>query len=297
MALPMLQVRARIISIYKMKHVLITPNTFQILEFQRNQNPYVTPFNHSKRKVLRDHRNLGSKVKDATIYTIHPPRNPLPDIVFVANGGLSLWGLPEPVLLLPQMKYKQRQDELPYLKEICIDQGLIGIEFPSDEPFEGQAEAKWFHNGRLLVCGYGHRSTKKTFKILDTLLKQIYSKYNRYPPPLLVLPIESPDYYHLDLAMLEFNDDSCIIHKGAFSPTSIKKLREVLKVHVLDTNDPFCLNSVVQEDTLLTPIVSDDVKRYLEDVTGRRVIQNDTSIFNKSGGSVRCMILDIHPAC
>ena len=144
-----------------MKHVLITPNTFQILEFQRNQNPYVTPFNHSKRKVLRDHRNLGQKVKDSTIYTIHPPRNPLPDIVFVANGGLSLWGLPEKVLILPHMKYKQRQDELPYLKEICIDQGLIGIEFPSDEPFEGQAEAKWFHNGRLLVCGYGNRSTKK----------------------------------------------------------------------------------------------------------------------------------------
>ena len=112
-----------------------------------------------------------------------------------------------------------------------------------------------------------------------------------------MLSIESADYYHLDLAMLEFNDDSCIIHKGAFSPTSIKKLRDVLKVHVLDTSDPFCLNSVVQEDTLLTPVVSDDVKRYLEDVTGRDVIQNDTSIFNKSGGSVRCMILDIHPAC
>lgn len=279
-----------------MKHVLITPNTFQILDYQRNQNPYVIPSNNSKRKLLRDHRNLESKVQNATIYTINPPRFSLPDIVFVANGGLSLWGLPEQVLILSQMKYKQRQDELPYLKEICIDQGVLGIEFPSKEPFEGQSDVKWFHNGRLLVCGYGHRSTKKSFKILDTLLKQIYSKYNRDPPELLVLPIESADYYHLDLAMLEF-DDSCIIHKRAFSPTSIKKLRDALngKVHVLDTSDPFCLNSVVQEDTLLTPLLSDNVKRYLEDVTGRYVIQNDTSIFNKSGGSVRCMILDIHP--
>ncbi len=280
-----------------MKHVLITPNTFQILDFQRNQNPYVTPSHISKKKLLKDHRNVVSKLQNATIYTIHPTCS-LPDIVFVANGGLSLWGLPEQILILPRMKYTQRQDELPYLKEICIDQGIIGIEFPS-EPFEGQAEAKWFHNGSLLVCGYGHRSTKKTFKILDTLLKQIYSKYNRPSPQLLVLPIESADYYHLDLAMLEFNDDSCIIHKDAFSPTSIKKLRAALngKVHVLDTSESFCLNSLVQEDTLLTNIVSDNVKIYLENVTGRRVIQNDTSIFNKSGGSVRCMILDIHPTC
>jgi N-dimethylarginine dimethylaminohydrolase len=96
--------------------------------------------------------------------------------------------------------------------------------------------------------------------------------------------------------MLEF-DDSCIIHKGAFSTTSIKKLRAALngKVHVLDTSDPFCLNSVVQKDTLLTHLISDKDKKYLENVTGRRVIQNDTRIFEKSGGSVRCMILDIHP--
>ena len=271
-----------------MRHILITPNTFQILDSQRLQNPYVTPFKISKRKVLRDHSNLASKVKDATVYM-----NPtfLPDIVFVANGGLSLWGLPE--FILSHMKYKQRQDELPYMKQICIDQGLIGIEFPSTEPFEGQAEVKWFHNGSLLVCGYGHRSTKKSFKILDTLFKQIYSKYNREPPTLLVLPIESAYYYHLDLAMLEFNDDSCIIHKRAFSPASIKKLQAVLKVHILDTTESFCLNSVVQEDILLTPLISEEVQEYLEHVTHLRVIQNDTSIFEKSGGSVRCMILDI----
>ena len=228
----------------------------------------------------------------AIVYTIKPTF--LPDIVFIANGGLSLWGLPEQLLILSHMKYKQRQDELQYIKKICIDQGLIGIEFPSTEPFEGQSEVEWFHNGSLLVCGYGHRSTKKSFKILDTLLNQIYSKYNRKSPTLLMLPIESVDYYHLDLAMLKFNDDSCIIHKRAFSPTSIKKLQSVLKVHVVDTNDAFCLNSMVQEDILLTPLVSKEIQTYLEDVTHLRVIQNDTSIFEKSGGSVRCMILDIH---
>ena len=110
-----------------MRRVLITPNTFQILDFQKNQNPYVTSTTISKKKVLRDHSNLVSKVNHATIYKINPPTFPLPDMVFVANGGLSLWGLPEQVLILPQMKYKQRQDEISYLKKICIDQGVISI--------------------------------------------------------------------------------------------------------------------------------------------------------------------------
>lgn len=282
-----------------MRHVLITPNTFQILDFQKDQNPYVDPSNNSKHKIMKEHSQLVSIIQDATIYTINAPKGkPLPDIVFVANGGFSLWGLPEPIMILPQMKYKQRKDELPYLKEICVDQSLFALNFPTKDVFEGQAEAKWFHNGRLLICGYGHRATKKSFEVLDKFLKHIYSLYHRPAPKLLVLPLESADYYHLDVAMLEFNDDSCIVHKRAFSPASIKKLRATLgssKVHVLDTDDSFCLNAVVQRKTLLTHLLTEDVKQFLEKKTGLKVIQNDTDIFEKSGGSVRCMILDIHP--
>jgi N-dimethylarginine dimethylaminohydrolase len=252
-----------------------------------------------KKKLMKDHTNLVSKVDEATIYTVDAPKGKLlPDIVFVANGGFSLWGLPEPIMILPQMKYKQRKDELPYLKEICVDQELFALDFPTTDVFEGQAEAKWFHKGRLLICGYGHRSTKKSFAILDKFLKHIYSLYHRPAPKLLVLPLESADYYHLDVAMLEFNDDSCIVHKRAFSPESIRKLRAALgssKVHVLDTEDSFCLNSVVQGKTLLTHLLTEDIKQFLEKTTGLKVIQNDTDIFEKSGGSVRCMILDIHP--
>jgi hypothetical protein len=48
--------------------------------------------------------------------------------------------------------------------------------------------------------------------------------------------------------MLEFHDDSCIIHKSAFSEESIQKMRDFLgqdKVHVIDTYDNMCLNAVV----------------------------------------------------
>lgn len=254
---------------------------------------------------MKEHSELVSKV-DADVYTVgYSDANAvdtrdmpdIPDIVFVANGGFSLRGLPEPIVVLPQMKYKQRQEELPFLKEIFADQGLNMVEFPSDEPFEGQAEAKWFHGTDLLICGYGHRSTKKSFDVLDKLLKKIYKLYGRKSPKILALPLESADYYHLDVAMLEFGD-SCIVHKRAFSTASIKKLEKALgkdKVHIIDTDDNFCLNAVVQGSKLLTHLVSNEVKDYLEKITGLTIVQTNTDVFEKSGGSVRCMIMDIHP--
>jgi len=271
-----------------MLRILIKPTTFEILDFQKNQNPYIEPTKNLRAKALKQHANLVSKVENSVVCSLTTDQH-LPDIVFVANGGFCLWGLG--AIVLPQMKYKQRKDELPYLKKIYADMGLETIEFPSQEPFEGQAEAKWFHGGRLLVCGYGHRSTKKSFKVLEGMLKKLYKD----PPKLLVLPLESADYYHLDVAMLEFGD-SCIVHKRAFSDASLKKLREALgdsHVHVIDTEDHFCLNAVVQGGELLTHKVSDADKKFIEGVTGLKIVQTDTSVFEKSGGSVRCMILDV----
>lgn len=275
--------------------LLIKPTTFEILGIQRGQNNYIEcphPKGSITKKGLKQHSALFENVKDAVVYEING--NPtLPDLVFVANGGFRLWGIP--LLILPQMKYQQRKDELPYLKGIFKDVGITTVEFPSSEPFEGQAEAKWFHQGKLLVCGYGHRSTKKSFKVLGNMLKTIYEANGVAAPKLLVLPLESADYYHLDVAMLEFGD-SCIVHKRAFSPASIKKLKAALgssNVHIIETEDNFCLNAVVQGDELLTHKVSDSVKGQLENITGLKVVQNDTSVFEKSGGSVRCMILDL----
>jgi len=45
---------------------------------------------------------------------------------------------------------------------------------------------------------------------------------------------------------------------------------------------------------LITHKITDpQVKTFLEKKTGRRVIEVDTSEFEKSGGSVRCMTLDV----
>lgn len=97
--------------------------------------------------------------------------------------------------------------------------------------------------------------------------------------------------------MLEY-DEKCIIHKRSVSSESLRKIEAFLgkeNVTVIDTKDSFCLNAVVDGSHLITHKLSDPLlKGRLESLTNRKVKEIDTSEFEKSGGSVRCMTLDIH---
>ena len=98
--------------------------------------------------------------------------------------------------------------------------------------------------------------------------------------------------------MLVFSPTECIVQKGAFASQDITRLRQELgdrNVYVLESSDPFCLNSVVQDDTLLThKLMEEDLDERLEKITGLTVRQIDISEFEKSGGSVACMIFTIY---
>ena len=272
-----------------MKRICIKPTTFTLTPIQDNQNPYIDlEITINKKFALKQHSNLVKAFDNVDVYTVDPTDS-IPDIVFTANAGLFLPRLPEPTVLLPYMKYQQRQNELKYLESIFADYKMIHFPGSNIAPFEGQAELKWFYGGTKAVCGYGHRSTKKTFDILQKLFKKIYKN----PPELLVIPLKSADYYHLDVAMLEF-DNKCIVHRKAFSAESIKKLKRFLDdVYVIDTDDTFCLNAVIDGNNLITHTLTNGLKRELENITGRKIHMVDTSEFEKSGGSVRCMTLDV----
>jgi N-dimethylarginine dimethylaminohydrolase len=282
-----------------MLRIHIKPTTFDIFPNQVGQNKYVDHTVHiDKKKALEQHKNLVKSFKNSITYTIEDPIDLIPDIVFVANAGLCLPRLPKPIMVLPYMKYQQRRDELKYLKEIYKNINIQTVQFPGSKstPFEGQAELKWFYGGTKAICGYGYRSVKKSFDIINTLFKKIYKSYNLEPPELLVLKIESPDYYHLDVAMLDFHDKKCIVHKKAFSEASVEKMRNFLgpeNVTVIDTTDSFCLNAVVEGDTLVTHMLKAPLKSQLEKLTNKKIHMVDTSEFQKSGGSVRCMTLNI----
>lgn len=282
-----------------MRRILINPSTYRILDFQEKQNPFVSKsqvIHHSKAE--KSHEKLAAALHSTAVYKIvEDPTNPVPDIVFAANGGLSLPRLPEKVLILPNMKYPQRNAELPYLKAIADSQKIKTVFFPPTAVFEGQAEAKWFFGGKLLLCGYGFRATKHSFTVLTQLLNNIYTYYGVTPPKVVAIPIKDPKFFHLDAAMLEY-DDKVIVHRRAFSPSTLQVLKDTFgheNVTVLDTDDDFCLNSIVDNKHLITHKLKDaSLRPTLERLTGRKVIEIDAAEFEKSGGSVRCMVLDLY---
>jgi len=295
-----------------MLRISISPTTFRLFDYQDNENVYTDKDALiDLKKAAQQHLALEKAFKGMIAFTIKDPKDDLPDIVFVANGALLIPQIPN-LAILPYMKYKHRKEEVPYVKKMLEGLGIETIQFPGNASatFEGQAEIKWFHGGRRAICGYGFRATKKSFSILKKLLDKLYKANGLPPVELLIIPLASPLYYHLDVAMLEFDDTNegtnqnqataCIVHRKAFSKEAIEKIRDFLgkdAVHVIDTEDTLCLNAIIDGQKLITHKLSDRaMKPVLERITGRLIKEVDVGEFEKSGGSVRCMVLDLHPS-
>ena len=207
------------------------------------------------------------------------------DIVFATNSGLSLPNLPVPTFILSRMKYASRRAETAYIKHRVP--GHL-VQFPGPDPFEGEGECRWFHQGRLLVVGYGFRCTRRSVRVLEALLNRIYEAHGVTPPRVVGVKLTSPLFYHLDLAFMQIGDDHALVNPAAIRDLS--PLQDHIQLTPFKTDDPFALNSIIQGKRLITHKVSAQTRRQLEAHTGKRVVEVDVSEFEKAGGSVRCMV-------
>lgn len=264
----------------------VRPDTFVIEKPLNAFTEASTPVNMTK--AITQHAALCDEVN---AHVVFPPHAKLPDIVFTANSGLLLPRLPQHIILLSSMKHASRAKETPYIQKYLKELGIKTILFPKKEVFEGQGECKWFYEGKLLVVGYGFRSTATTIPLLQRVLNKVYLEHNVTPPKVVGIEMASPEFYHLDLAMAAIGSSVCVAHRHAFkNPLELEKW---VNVRWMDTKDPFVLNMLVLKNRIVThKLMYKKDKRWLEKVTGKPVIEVDVSEFEKSGGSVRCMILD-----
>lgn len=278
-----------------MYHLTVSPDTFQVTPKTQHQNPLIqqTPVDLSRAK--RQHAALRSLLPKTISIDVRS-RHFLPDLVYIASGGLSLPGLPESIVILPRMKYASRRAELPVLKTIFQKLGVKTVELPRGIFFEGEAEAVWLQEGKILLHGYGYRSTKATGPALQKLLTEIYSQYALPAPKVLSFPLESPRTYHIDMALLVVSPSFCLVRQEAFSESSLHRLRTLFKtVRVISSSDPFALNAIVLEKTILTHKPLDPaIKTILEDVSGKSVKEVEISEFEKGGGAIGCLVMEMY---
>lgn len=238
--------------------------------------------------AAEQHANL---CRETQAIVLHAPSQKLPDLVFTANAGLWLPRLPERVVLLSNMKHASRARETPWLEEKLNALGIKTIRFPKAHPYEGQGESVWFYEGKLLVVSYGYRSTAKTIPALQRMLNRVYAAYGVEPPFVLGAKMASPKFYHLDIAMTAVSHSACMVNRGAIA--NIETIKKYIKVHEHTTTDDFMMNMIVLPHKIIThKLLFKKDKRFIMKHTHQRpLVEVDVSEFEKSGGSVRCMVL------
>ncbi len=277
-----------------MYQITVSPDTFNVLPTLVGQNPFIDASHKvNKSKAFKEHANLRKALSKNVHFSVKTDES-LPDLVFIANGGFSLPRLPEPVIILPNMKYPSRKAELPYDREIFQRLGIKVYEYEGKAPFEGGAEVAWFHDYTLMVHGYGYRSSKESVKELQTLVTSIYKHYKIQPPHFTALQLQSPRFYHLDLAMFAYNN-GCIVQKGAFDAKTLEKLRKAIgSVTVVDTKDPYALNAIQEEKKIITHVQQDKhVKECIETLSKKKVVEVDLREFEKGGGAAGCLHITV----
>jgi len=279
-----------------MYHITVSPDTFELTKTQESQNPYIDlSAKPDPQTVAEQHSSLIDELY-RNVYFKLKTKSHIPDMVFVASLGLSLPRLPEPVVVLPNMRFNSRRRELKYTKWILEDLRVKTVSLPADIVFEGQAETVWFDGGQLLVVGYGFRSSKETVTALRTLLSEVYHSYGVEPPTVLGVKLKSPDFYHLDMAVLAYSPTGAIVQEKAFSPATVTRLREMIgTVTATNTEDRFALNVIVEQDKIISHIMTDtNFKEQLTILTGLPIVECDVSEFEKSGGAIRCLVFDLY---
>jgi N-dimethylarginine dimethylaminohydrolase len=157
-------------------------------------------------------------------------------------------------------------------------------------------ETKWFRNGTILAVGYGYRSSKDSVSILQKLINDIYKLYEILPPTIIPLKLKRFDLFHLQMAMLEISETECIVQKNSIRIKDLLILQKALgleNIKIIDTEDPFCLSSIVLEDKILTHELDPAIKKSLNEITNKDIVEFDMSEYEKAGGSVRALIFDL----
>lgn len=238
---------------------------------------------------LKDiYTRLGCEVK-----TVEPVEN-LEDMVFAANQVLP--GIDENghlFALLGEMRHEKRRQEVPWYRQWFLANGYRvltladGLEANAPIPrFEAQGDAVWHPSRKLLWGGFGSRTDKDAYPVINKLLNV----------PVILLKLNDERFYHLDTCFCAIDENSVMIYEGAFDKAGLELIKRFFK-NVISVSEKdalnFALNAVPIGDNVILQKGSTNTVEDLKS-HGFTPIEVDTSEFMKSGGSVFCMKMMVY---
>ncbi len=239
----------------------------------------------SEWEALREtYRKLGLAVHEAEAQV------GLPDMVFCANQSLPyVTRVGEKMAIMSNMANDTRHREVPTIQTTLERLGYKTNQLPkrsSSTLFEGMGDALWLPGHRVLLGGYGHRTTK-----------QIYSEiFAHIDATVITFELVNPRFYHLDTCLSILDSHSALACKEAFTADGWELVKKIfprlIVVPLSEADSPvFACNAHCPDghNVILQSGARQTVKALKDH--GFSPVELSTEEFIKSGGSVFCMKL------
>lgn len=214
----------------------------------------------------------------------------LPDMVFAANQALPAL-LPDgcKVAVLSHMANPVRHREVDAVARGLAEQGYDLITLPdwlSHSKFEGMGDALWVPGERLLLGGWGYRTSPEVYAYLSEVLDT----------PVVTFELKNPRFYHLDTCLSLLDANTVMAHMPAFTPEGQATLRalfpRIIEVPLVEADSPgFACNAHCPDQRHVILQAGSTVTNALLEQAGFVPVPVDTSEFILSGGSVFCLKL------
>jgi ornithine--oxo-acid transaminase len=237
-------------------------------------------------KVNRQHaqqqwNNLHDIVAGLASVSLIEPVAGLPDMVFTANAGL----VHNNHVIVSSFLHAERQPEAKHFERFFSSQGYDVHHPQLGTIFEGAGDALFDSQGRLWV-GSGIRSDAHALdRIMDVLDIEAHG-----------LELVDPHWYHLDMAFCPLPQGQAIAHKKAFSGKSVAALGDAFGENIIWVSEKdaknFACTAVFIGQAIIMHKPSAELKAELTQ-RSFEVIETDVSEFLKSGGSCKCLTLEI----
>jgi N-dimethylarginine dimethylaminohydrolase len=207
-----------------------------------------------------------------------------PDMVFAANGGLTIGGRTYGAKFF----HPQREAEAQAFTDFLRSQGREVVE----PAHVNEGEGDFLILSTMILAGTGFRTSLEAHVEAAEALDR----------PVVSLQLVDPRFYHLDTALAVLDDGGgeapaeIAYYPGAFSPHSRRTLRDLfpdaVQVSEMDAL-VLALNAVSDGRNVVLPAAATEFAETLR-ASGYQPVPVELGELLKSGGSVKCCTMELH---
>ena len=206
----------------------------------------------------------------------------LPDMVFAGDAGM----VSGKTFIASNFRFSQRQKEAEVASEWMAARGYEVIIPPEGVYFEGLGDV--IYSDTNVLVGHGPRSSPDSVEFIQRIFKNLNI--------IGEVHLCDPWFYHTALAAAFIGDNRIIYYAPALSAESREFVERKFEYRIAVSEEDAKQFMVCNNIVVGRKILVHDCTRQLEESLGEwgyDVIRCPADEFLKSGGSVRCLILNL----